>query len=129
MRGEIMRYSTADAYPVQFFKDVVCTCGGILFGLLADENEGAAVRKCAGCKKEHPIGDSAEYLEEAELEESICLCGGEVFEITGAVSLYKGSNDIRWLYIGCRCPKCGLCGVYADWKCEFEGSQEFLRNV
>lgn len=94
-----------------------------------DDNEGAAVRVCVGCKAEHPIGDSDGCLEEAELGEYACPCGGEEFEITVGVSLYADSEDVRWLYLGCRCPKCGLAAVYGDWKNEFNGYQELLARV
>ena len=46
---------------------------------------------------EHPIGDSSEYLKDAELEECACPCGSEEFEITVGVSLYEDSNDVRWM--------------------------------
>ncbi len=94
-----------------------------------DENEGAAVRVCAKCKAEHPIGDSDEYLEDAELEECACPCGNEEFEVTVGVSLYEDSEDVRWLYLGCRCPKCGLAACYGDWKNEYIGYRELLKRV
>ena len=82
-----------------------------------------------GCMAEHPIGDSNEYLDEAELEECACPCGGKEFEITVGVSLYEESEDVRWLYLGCRCPKCGLTAVYGDWKNEFNGYRDLLARV
>ena len=129
IRRELQRYSTENAYPTQHFADAVCHCGGKLFRLRLDDTQGAAVRTCAACGREHPVGDSAEYLEDAELEECACPCGGEEFEVTAGVSLYEDSEDVRWLYLGCRCPKCGLVGCYGDWKNEFEGYQELLRNI
>ena len=58
-----------------------------------------------------------------------CFCRDNVFEITVGVSLYDDSEDVRWLYVGCRCPKCGLTGVYGDWKNEFNGYRELLARV
>jgi hypothetical protein len=129
IREELLRYSHANAYVTDYFADAVCKCGGKLFRLSLDDTEGAAVRKCNGCGIEHPIGDSDEYLEEAELGECACPCGGEDFEITVGVSLYAESDDVRWLYVGCRCPKCGLTAVYGDWKNEFNGYRELLGRV
>jgi hypothetical protein len=94
-----------------------------------DENEGAAVRVCTSCGDEHPIGDSDEYLGEAELQDHCCVCGKDAFEITVGVSLYEGSDDVRWLYIGCRCPACGLTGCYEDWKNEFIDYRKLLARV
>ena len=129
IRQEITRYSTANAYVADHFADAVCRCGGKSFRLLLDDNQGAAVRICVVCSNEHPIGDSDEFLAEAELDECACPCGGERFEITVGVSLYDDSEDVRWLYIGCRCPACGLVACYGDWKNEYEGYKELLDQV
>ena len=129
IRDEVLRYSRGVEYPAQHYADAVCTCGGRLFRLSLDDTQGVAVRACAACAKEHPIGDSDEYLEDAELEECACPCGGEEFEITVGVSLYDDSEDVRWLYVGCRCPGCGLTAVYGDWKNEFPGYRELLARV
>jgi hypothetical protein len=129
IRAEVLRYGEENAYPAHHFADSLCACGGKRFRLALDDTEGAAVRTCVGCGSEHPIGDSAEYLEDAELEECACPCGGEAFEITVGVSLYEGSEDVRWLYVGCRCPACGLTAVYGDWKNEFNGYRDLLARI
>jgi hypothetical protein len=94
-----------------------------------DEEEGAAVRTCAECGASQAIGDSDEYLNEAKLERRECVCGGDVFEITIGVSLYEGSNDARWLYVGCRCPVCGGLGNYGDWTSEFPDYTKLFERV
>lgn len=129
LREEITRYSKANEYAAHHFADAVCRCGNQTFRLRLDDDEGAAVRTCAACAGEHPIGDSDEFLAEAELSECACSCGGEQFEITVGVSVYDDSDDVRWLYLGCRCPSCGLVAVYGDWKNEFEGYQQLLAQV
>ena len=129
IRAELIRYSKENGYLAQHFADAACKCGGKIFRLTLDDEEGAAVRICIACKIEHPIGDSEEYLKDAELGERACPCENEEFEITVGVSLYEGSEDVKWLYLGCRCPKCGLTGVYGDWKNEFEGYQKLLARI
>jgi hypothetical protein len=129
IRDELLRYGKGNGYPVQHFADAACPCGGRSFRLSLDDTEGAAMRTCAACQTRHPIADSAEYLADAELEECACPCGGDAFEITVGVSLYEGSEDVRWLYVGCRCPRCGLTAVYGDWKNEFDGYRELLARV
>ena len=111
VRKELLRYAAENGYPVHHFADAVCTCGGKVFRLALDDDEGAAVRTCVACGSEHPIGDSAEYLDGAELEECACSCGREELEITVGVSLYRDSEDVRWLYLACRCPGCDLAAV------------------
>lgn len=129
IHAELLRYSKENTYVAQHFADAICKCGGKVFRLTLDDNEGAAIRVCVACKAEHPIGDSDEYLEDAELEECACPCGNEEFEIAVGVSLYEDSEDVKWLYLGCRCPKCGLTAVYGDWKNEFIGYESLLARV
>lgn len=129
IRAEILRYSKENGYLAQHFVEAVCKCSGKLFRLALDDNAGAAVRICVSCRSEHPIGDSEEFFDEAELGECACPCGGEEFEITAGVSLYQDSEDVRWLYLGCRCPKCSLTAIYGDWKNEFNDYRSLLARV
>ncbi len=75
------------------------------------------------------MGDSADYLAGATLEDCACPCGSEVFEITAGVALYKGSEDVRWVFFGCRCVACRLAAVYGDWKSEPGDARAFLANL
>ena len=130
IRAEIVRYSKEVGYLAEHFADAVCPCGGRVFALYLDDTAGVASRVCVACDAEaHPIGDSAEFMDEAEEEECACPCGEEALEITVGVSLYDDSEDVRWLYVGCRCPKCGLTAVYGDWKNEYNGYRELLARV
>lgn len=126
---EYLRDYSQQGYPAERFADAVCGCSNRTFLLAIDETGGAALRKCTACGDEHPIGDSGEYLEDAELEECGCPCAAEGLELTVGVALYSGSQDVRWIYIGARCPHCGLTGCYADWKNEFIGYTELLAKV
>jgi hypothetical protein len=128
LRTVLADYSSHE-YPIDHFTDAVCKCGHRLFTLRVDDTAGAAVRVCTACKKEHAIGDSREYLDEAELEDCFCRCGKNAFEITAGVALYENSADVRWFYVGCRCPACGLAGCYGDWKNEYSGYQKLMRRV
>jgi hypothetical protein len=127
--SEIGRYSKASGYIATHFASASCVCGGVAFRLALDETVGAAVRTCSRCNKEHAVGDSADFLGDAELEECACPCGNEEFEVVVGVALYADSEDVRWLYLGCRCPTCGLTAVYGDWKNEFNGFQTLLDRV
>ena len=129
IRDEILRYSQHVTYLAHHYADAVCACGGKQFALLLDATQCVAVRQCVACDVEHPIGDSAEFMQDAELEECACPCGNEEFEITVGVSLYHDSEDVKWLYLACRCPTCGLTAVYGDWKNEFIGYRKLLSQV
>jgi hypothetical protein len=115
-------------FPTQF-ADAVCRCKNREFLLLLDDSAGVAVRICGACGHEHTMADGKDYLDDAELEEVLCLCDVPLFEITVGVHLYRGSDDVRWLYVGCRCVGCGLTGCYGDWKNEFEDYRKLLKNV
>ena len=54
---------------------------------------------------------------------------GRDFEISAGVALYQDSQDVRWLYVGCRCVCCGLTACYGDWKNEYPGYETLLRAV
>ena len=129
LQDELLRYSQENGYAIVHYADAVCICGGKVFNLLLDDTEGAAVRVCISCGAKHPIGDSEKYLENAELEECECPCAFGEFEITAGVALYQDSEDVKWLYIGCRCAKCSLTACYGDWKNEYIGFREFLNHI
>ncbi len=133
IREELSRYAKNVGYEIHHFKDVICTCGSTTFTLHIDDVECVAGRVCTSCNEQHVMLDGEEYLEDAELYHAVCSCESKPFEITVGVSLYLDeeslSDDVRWLYIGCRCPQCNLVGCYADWKNEFNGYEKLLQNV
>lgn len=129
IREELIRYSSLHGYVAQYFADARCDCGATTFKLGLDENAGVAVRFCQSCGAEHGMADSDDYFDEADIDIAECTCGAGLFEITLGVSLYADSEDVRWLYIGCRGPTCKLTGCYGDWKNEFIGYQTLLANV
>ncbi len=132
-QAEIMEvltdYSQSVKYIAEHFKNAKCECGTSQFKLLLDDTAGAATRICTKCGNEHAIGDSSNYVDEAELEECECPCGSEIFEITVGVSLYHDTEDVKWIYIGCRCPQCDLTACYGDWKNEYEDYKKLLKLV
>lgn len=95
IREELARYSVLNGYPTAHFADAVCQCGNHVFRLLLDDTEGAAVRECPRCGVEHPIGDSAEYLEDATLESCECPCGAGLFDITIGVETEAEHRTLR----------------------------------
>ena len=129
LREELSNFSRACGYPATHLADAICVCGGRIFTVLLDDDEGVAIRVCRSCGVRHEIGDSKEYLADAEPEECQCPCGGEAFEVTAGVALYAQSEDVRWFYLGLRCVACRLTAVYGDWKNEFIGYQTLLGMV
>jgi hypothetical protein len=126
---ELSRYSDLNGYPTKYYVNASCICSGKLFNLKLDDNEGVAIRSCVSCEYEHPIGDSIEYTGNAELEECECPCGFAAFEITVGISLFEESEDIKWIYIGCRCENCGLTACYGDWKNEYSNFYKLISRI
>ena len=116
--AEIIRYSNLNEYRSERFKKPTCDCGEDSFELATDDGEGVGLRCCAHCGQSHWMGDSADYADSAVLVAHQCVCGSEIFQLLVGLALYQGTEDVRWLYIGCRCTACELIGVFADWKCE-----------
>lgn len=129
IRTSLEAYSQELGATAHYYVDVVCSCGCREFQLLLDEAQGVAIRLCEQCDTEHLMGDSEEHMEEAMPEETDCICGGFVFEITVGVTVLKKRPDARWVYIGCRCIECGVTGCYADWQREIQGYQELLKRM
>ena len=130
LREVLAEYSEEVRYPIDHFKDVSCSCGNKIFNVLMNEDEGVAARICTSCEDEHGIGDSDDYIDDVEsIDEMVCLCGSNEFQITAGVSLYKDSEDVRWFYLGLYCPKCHCLGCYGDWKNEFLGYKKLLEKI
>ncbi len=114
-----LREFSAGGYPVGSVVHASCAhCGSDRFTLMVDDEAGCAGRRCASCHDLHWMLDSAEYLEEAELEEAQCPCGGELFELAVGFAL-RDTGEVRWVYVALRCVADGVLGVYADWKIDY----------
>lgn len=129
IRSSVARYSDANGYEAVRFAQSVCACGGQVFRLATDEDEGVARRECLACGAAHLMGDSAEFAAQAECEGHVCVCDADAFLLLSGVALYPDSDDVRWYYIGCQCTQCQLTGVFADWKCEAGDAASFLARV
>ena len=127
---EYLAAYSKDGYPVRRTVAARCgSCGGTVFAVTVDDEEGCAVRTCSDCADEHPMLDSAEYVDEADLEQTECPCGGEDFEVVAGFAFYDDSGDVRWVYLGLRCVFDGVLGCYADWKIDYSPTDHLLASV
>lgn len=107
----------------------VCSeCGGRLFSMLVDDDEGAAERECVGCGGRAFIGDSEEFWEDADPGAAACPCGGEDFEAAVAFSM-DSEGSVRWVTVGLRCGQDGAMGVYVDWKIDYRPTDHLLSCI
>ncbi|WDZ84580.1 hypothetical protein [Micromonospora cathayae] len=124
-----IRHHQAGGYPVQHVKDVGCRhCDGKTFHVTVDDEEGCALITCHDCQTGTPIADSADYLEDADLEECACPCGGETFTV-GVGYAMNTDNEVRWISLGLRCLTDGTLGVYTDWKIDYAPTAHLLSNA
>lgn len=119
----------AGGYKVHEFRLAKCACGSVDFHLDADDTEGVAKRTCTKCSRQHFVCDSEEFAAEAEFQHWRCECGSEVTNIGVGFSLRKPAGEVRWLYIGCRCAKCGMLGCFAGWKIDYVPSRQLFDRV
>ena len=131
LKDQILQYSSRNGYSAKHFAIARCApCGGTVFTLLMNEEQGVAARICVSCQTEHGIGDSDDYIDEVDTVYPVeCTCGNRRFEVMGAVALYTDSQDVSWLYLGCECVSCETSGVYGDWKNEFIDYRKFLERI
>jgi hypothetical protein len=129
-----LRSSTAKGYPANTFVRPACSCGNATFRLLAAAD--CAQRVCAACGIESFICDSGEYWEDAEPDVCACPCKGEVFKLAVGFSLIDAVTPeeepfrtIKWITVGARCVQCGILGVYADWKIDYEPCDHLYRQA
>lgn len=105
---------SADAYPVSIVTHASCEqCEHTVFAVLLDDDEGAVDRICANCAADVLMLDSADSIEEADLGEAVCPCGGDRFEVAVGFAL-RPDGDVQWLYVALRCIADGTLGVYVD---------------
>ncbi len=125
IKGFLEAYSS-DAYQAHDFRLSKCSCGSVIFRLEASDNDGVAKRICTNCNASHFMLDSEEYWDEATPDKWKCVeCKGDKTNVGVGYSYYE-DGEVKWVYIGCRCPKCGILGCFAGWKIGYEPSRHLL---
>lgn len=128
IEGFLQAYAE-DGYKVDAFRLARCACGSDRFKVDADDNEGAARRTCATCRKRHFVCDSAETWDDAEPEAWKCIeCKSKHANVGCGFSLHD-DGEVRWIYLGVRCAECGILGCFAGWKINYGPSTHLLDQV
>ena len=113
---ELKRYAERNKYPADEITEIKCkNCGYQYFNIFSDNDESGALCKCVNCSENNFIRDSQEFMNLEELDNHECMCGNADFAISVVTSFYQATNDVRWVYIGGYCAKCGMVGNYIDW--------------
>ena len=123
---EYLEAYSAETYPTTEFRLSKCDCGSLEFRVEADDDEGVARRTCVKCRKKQFICDSGEFWEDAEPESWKCVeCKSRSANLGVGFSLYD-DGEVRWVYLGVRCSKCGVLGCFAGWKIGYSPSRHLL---
>lgn len=120
---EVLARTCGGGDTLTVFEEAVCDCGGRVFSLTVDEDYAEVTWACRACDALYLFHTSGTdgYFEgdpAAEHEDCGCPCNEREtasFEIAVGAVLYDDGQDVRWVYIGCRCISCGLTALYADW--------------
>jgi hypothetical protein len=115
---EYLRLLSAEGYPASDIRQSTCSCGGVVFRLYADADEGCAQRECVRCSARSFIGDSADYWEKATPTLALCPCGAEEAELAVGFS-DRANGEVRWITVGQRCVQCGVLASSVDWKIDY----------
>ena len=127
---EYLEAYSADSDKVHESRLARCSCGSEVFRLEADDDDGVAKRTCSQRSAEHFICDSEEYWEDAEPKAWRCFeCGTEDANVGVGFSLYDDDGEVRWLYVGERCSRCGVLGCFAGWKIAYAPSKQLFDQV
>lgn len=127
-----------DPQPDDRFVHPACRqCGGDVFSLTGDAEQGVMTRTCARCilseddtaaeRATHPICDSGDYADDAEDDEYGCPCRrSDEFRLAVAFTHADVTDEagrvgrlVKWVYVGGMCVRCGIVGLYADWKIDY----------
>lgn len=123
-----LREITADEYVIREVRQSVCVCGGRVFAVSADPDEGCACRACIACGARAYIGDSEEYWADASPEPAICPCGVQAAEV-GVGFAERGGGEIQWIVVGQRCTGCGVPGSWVDWEIDYAPTHHLRERI
>ena len=118
--ADILKYLevfTEESMPTDQQQLAQCECGSTVFRLQADRRQGAAQRICTQCEAVHFICDSEEVWERVEPKPYECIaCSADEANVGAAFCHVEDEADVRWLYLGTRCAKCGTIACFIDWE-------------
>lgn len=125
---EYIQAYTADGYVAQRVLQCRCQCGGTVFKLTGDQDEGCAARTCTSCHTSAYICDSDEIWDDASPTVCTCPCGGSTYEVGVGFSL-RPDGEVRWITIGERCVTCGTLGSFVDWKIDYSPTSHLFKQA
>jgi hypothetical protein len=128
--AEYLRDQSRPTFPVDRVVQSVCACGGTIFYLDGDRDQGCAQRTCVACEAAAFICDSGRYWSEAVPIRLRCrACRASRFEVSVGFSLREKGKDrgeVQWIGVADRCVRCGVLGSFVEWRVEQVPSRHLL---
>lgn len=112
-------------------KPVVCHgCGGDVFRLRVDQDEGVIQVVCTACGAKKILLDGEDYWADARPRLRRCPVCKSCRDYNVDVGFARRKNgSVKWVYIVNRCTGCGTLGSYLDWKVDYEPTDGMERNI
>ena len=120
------------------FRAARCNCSSDTFEVDFDGDAGCVRRKCGGCHATSFVCDSAEQWPSASPERYECVaCGSKTANVVIGFTLRPATlknrigfaRDVKWVFVGVRCDRCGVLGCVADWKINYLPSAILVTQV
>jgi hypothetical protein len=129
IKDYLIAYSES-AYPVQKVAISKCNkCGCEEFLVEFDWDEGVSRVICKSCETIKYLADSQENWNDIKPRKYKCVECKSTHANVGIGYAYRENGDIKWVYIGVRCSKCGILGSVTDWKIDFSPTKEIEENI
>ena len=112
-------------------KPVIChSCGSDALELHIDYDEEAIQVKCPKCGEKKILLDCQEIWENAKPKLRRCaVCKISKKHNVRVGFVRRETGEVKWVYIGSRCTKCGVLASYLDWQINYGPTDEMERNI
>ena len=104
-------------------------CGNKDFFVEFDWDEGVTRIICSKCKSIKYLADSEENWEGIKPRKYKCVECKSTSANVGTGFIYRDNGDVKWVYIGVRCSKCGILGSVTDWSIDYSPTSEVEKNI
>lgn len=105
-------------------KPITCKCGANEFKITLDKNQGAIQVCCNYCGEKKKLLDSEEIWSNCKPRTKKCSnCKNDTFH-TRIGFERRENGSIKWVHVGALCTKCESLSLLADWKINYEPTDE-----
>ena len=128
--NDYLKEFSGDSYPIDRFALLHCQCDSTMFAIEIDEDEECGKGICSTCGESNFIADSQENWGTVAPRKYECIeCHSKEANIGLGFALTEDHEAVKWIFLGCRCAKCGVLGCMIDWKISYEPSLHFIPNA